>query len=42
MLPDHATYEQTIGLDWYATDPNLRLPLERLLPDGPIEPADAA
>ena len=33
MLPDYATYESAIGLDWYATDPNLRLLLDRHLPD---------
>ena len=33
MLPDYAEYEQAIGLDWYAADPNLRLLLDRLLPD---------
>ena len=33
MLPDYAEYEQAIGLDWYALDPNLRLILDRLLPD---------
>ena len=33
MLPDYATYESAIGLDWYDTDPNLRLLLDRLLPD---------
>jgi alkylation response protein AidB-like acyl-CoA dehydrogenase len=33
MLPDYATYESAIGLDWYATDPNLRQLLDRLLPD---------
>jgi alkylation response protein AidB-like acyl-CoA dehydrogenase len=33
MLPDYADYEQAIGLDWYAADPNLRLLLDRLLPD---------
>ncbi len=33
MLPDYAEYERAIGLDWYATDPNLRLLLDRLLPD---------
>jgi acyl-CoA dehydrogenase len=33
VLPDYSTYDQAIGLDWYATDPNLRLLLDRLLPD---------
>lgn len=33
MLPDYATHDGAIGLDWYATDPNLRLLLDRLLPD---------
>jgi alkylation response protein AidB-like acyl-CoA dehydrogenase len=33
MLPDYADYEQAIGLDWYAADPNLRLLLDRLLPE---------
>src|SRR3954462_13735190 len=33
MLPDYADYEAAVGLDWYATDPNLRFELDRLLPD---------
>ncbi|MBV8161246.1 MAG: acyl-CoA dehydrogenase family protein, partial [Acidimicrobiia bacterium] len=33
MLPDYATYDEAIGLDWYAVDPNLRSILDRLLPD---------
>jgi alkylation response protein AidB-like acyl-CoA dehydrogenase len=33
MLPDYAEYEQAIGLDWYALDPNLSQLLDRLLPD---------
>src|SRR6187431_2273429 len=33
MLPDYAEHEGAIGLDWYATDPNLRLLLDRHLPD---------
>src|SRR5438128_1983089 len=33
MLPDYASYDEGIGLDWYALDPNLRLLLDRLLPD---------
>jgi hypothetical protein len=33
VLPDYADYDGAIGLDWYATDPNLRLLLDRLLPD---------
>lgn len=33
MLPDYAEHDQAIGLDWYATDPNLSLLLDRLLPD---------
>jgi hypothetical protein len=33
MLPDYADYPQAIGLDWYAVDPNLRLLLDRLLPE---------
>lgn len=33
MLPDYAAHEGAIGLDWYAADPNLRLLLDRLLPD---------
>jgi alkylation response protein AidB-like acyl-CoA dehydrogenase len=33
MLPDYAEHDGAIGLDWYATDPNLRLTLDRLLPD---------
>ncbi len=38
MLPDYATYDQALGLDWYAVDPNLRFLLDRHLPD----PADRA
>ena len=34
LAPDYAEYEQAIGLDWYEVDPNLRLLLDRLLPDG--------
>ena len=33
MLPDYATYDEAIGLDWYEIDPNLRFTLDRLLPD---------
>src|SRR5579859_5661074 len=33
VLPDYASYESGIGLDWYAVDPNLRALLDRLLPD---------
>jgi acyl-CoA dehydrogenase len=33
MLPDYAEYDQAIGLDWYAVDPNLRFLLDKLLPD---------
>ena len=33
VLPDYAELESAIGLDWYALDPNLRLLLDRLLPD---------
>src|SRR3954453_8284146 len=33
MLPDYATYDEAIGLDWYDVDPNLRLILDRLLPE---------
>ena len=33
MLPDYSCFDRAIGLDWYATDPNLRLLLDRLLPD---------
>ncbi len=33
MLPDYSTHEGAIGLDWYESDPNLRLLLDRLLPD---------
>lgn len=40
MLPDYATHERAIGLDWYALDPNLQLTLDRLLPD-PAERARA-
>src|SRR5580700_4361709 len=38
MLPDYAEFEQAIGLDWYAMDPNLSFLLDRYLPD----PADRA
>lgn len=38
MLADYADFEQAIGLDWYAVDPNLRFTLDRLLPD----PSDRA
>ena len=38
MLPDYATYDEAVGLDWYGVDPNLRFTLDRLLPD----PADRA
>ena len=38
MLPDYAEYDDAIGLDWYAIDPNLAQLLDRLLPD----PADRA
>lgn len=33
MLPDYAEFDDAIGLDWYAVDPNLRQLLDRLLPD---------
>ncbi|HKN40404.1 MAG TPA: acyl-CoA dehydrogenase family protein [Acidimicrobiia bacterium] len=33
MLPDYATYDEAVGLDWYGVDPNLRFTLDRLLPD---------
>jgi alkylation response protein AidB-like acyl-CoA dehydrogenase len=33
MLPDYASWDEAIGLDWYEVDPNLRLLLDRLLPD---------
>jgi hypothetical protein len=33
VLSDYACHEGAIGLDWYALDPNLRLLLDRLLPD---------
>jgi acyl-CoA dehydrogenase len=33
VLPDYASCDSAIGLDWYAFDPNLRLLLDRLLPD---------
>ena len=33
MLPDYASWGEAIGLDWYEVDPNLRLLLDRLLPD---------
>ena len=31
--PTTPAYDEAIGLDWYAVDPNLRLLLDRLLPD---------
>lgn len=33
MLPDYAEFQQAIGLDWYALDPNLSFLLDRHLPD---------
>lgn len=33
VLADYAEHAQAIGLDWYATDPNLSFVLDRLLPD---------
>lgn len=33
MLDDYAVHEQAMGLDWYELDPNLRLLLDRLLPE---------
>ena len=33
VLADYADHERAIGLDWYDTDPNLRLLLDRLLPE---------
>jgi acyl-CoA dehydrogenase len=33
VLPDYACHDGAIGLDWYELDPNLRLLLDRLLPD---------
>ncbi len=33
MLSDYADHERAIGLDWYTLDPNLRLLLDRLLPE---------
>lgn len=33
MLPDYSEFQQAIGLDWYAVDPNLSLLLDRHLPD---------
>ena len=33
MLPDYASHDGAIGLDWYAADPNLSLLLDRHLPD---------
>lgn len=33
VLPDYSAHDGAIGLDWYAADPNLRLLLDRLLPD---------
>jgi acyl-CoA dehydrogenase len=33
MLPDYAEFEQAMGLDWYAMDPNLSFLLDRYLPD---------
>src|SRR5579872_2808804 len=38
MLPDYAEFDQAIGLDWYAMDPNLSFLLDRYLPD----PSDRA
>lgn len=40
MLPDYAQYDQAIGQDWYRLDPNLRLLLDRHLPD-PVDRAFA-
>ncbi len=33
MLADYVQYDSALGLDWYEADPNLRLVLDRLLPD---------
>jgi alkylation response protein AidB-like acyl-CoA dehydrogenase len=33
VLADYAVHEEAAGLDWYATDPNLRMLLDRLLPE---------
>jgi alkylation response protein AidB-like acyl-CoA dehydrogenase len=33
VLPDYASHDGAIGLDWYAVDPNLALLLDRHLPD---------
>jgi acyl-CoA dehydrogenase len=33
VLPDYASFDAAIGLDWYDVDPNLRLLLDRHLPD---------
>ncbi len=33
MLPDYAEFDQAIGLDWYSLDPNLRLLLDKTLPE---------
>ena len=38
MLPDYAEFEQAMGLDWYAMDPNLSFLLDHYVPD----PADRA
>lgn len=33
VLPDYAEFDDAVGLDWYAVDPNLAFLLDRLLPD---------
>lgn len=33
MLPDYAEFEEAIGLDWYALDPNLSFLLDRTISD---------
>lgn len=33
MLPDYREFDAAVGLDWYEVDPNLRLQLDRYLPD---------
>ncbi len=36
MLADYAEYDQAIGLDWYALDPNLGFLLDRYLPEDEV------
>ena len=39
VLPDYAEFDDAIGLDWYAVDPNLRQLLDRLLADPATAPS---